>query len=114
MLKRLKTSEKLNYEKYPKGRIVIAVGGFSLSKGLTLKGLVASYYLRTSKMYDTICKWADGLDIEDYEDLCRIYMTKKAKQDFRFIAGVIRDLNTQIRDAVTKKNPNGCSFCKKT
>ena len=32
----------------------------------------------------------------DYEDLCRIYMTKKAKQDFRFIAGVIRDLNTQI------------------
>ena len=94
---RLKTSDKLNYEKYSKGRIVIAVGGFSLSRGLTLKGLVASYYLRTSKMYDTILQMGRWFGYrEDYEDLCRIYMTKKAKQDFRFIAGVIKDLNTQI------------------
>ena len=94
---RLKTSDKLNYEKHPKGRIVIAVGGYSLSRGLTLKGLVASYYLRTSKMYDTILQMGRWFGYrEDYEDLCRIYMTKKAKQDFRFIAGVIRDLNTQI------------------
>ena len=63
-INRLKTSEKLNYEKYPKGRIVIAVGGFSLSRGLTLKGLVASYYLRTSKCMTLFCKWADGLDTE--------------------------------------------------
>ena len=73
------------------------MGGYSLSRGLTLKGLVASYYLRTSKMYDTILQMGRWFGYrEDYEDLCRIYMTKKAKQDFRFIAGVIRDLNTQI------------------
>ena len=27
-------SERLNYEKYPNGRLVIAVGGYSLSRGL--------------------------------------------------------------------------------
>ena len=97
-INRLKTSEKLNYEKYPKGRIVIAVGGFSLSRGLTLEGLVASYYLRTSKMYDTILQMGRWFGYrEDYEDLCRLYMTKKSKQDFKFIAGVIKDLNTQIK-----------------
>ena len=96
-INRLKTSEKLNYEKYPSGRIVIAVGGYSLSRGLTLKGLVASYYLRTSKMYDTILQMGRWFGYrEDYEDLCRIYMTKAAKNDFRFIAGVVKDLNTQI------------------
>ena len=48
-------------------------------------------------MYDTILQMGRWFGYrEDYEDLCRIYMTKKAKQDFRFIAGVIRDLNTQI------------------
>ena len=97
-INRLKTSEKLNYEKYPGGRIVIAVGGFSLSRGLTLEGLVASYYLRTSKMYDTILQMGRWFGYrEDYEDLCRLYMTKKANQDFKFIAGVIKDLNTQIK-----------------
>src|SRR5450759_698342 len=33
---------------------VIAVGGDKLSRGLTLEGLSVSYYLRASKMYDTL------------------------------------------------------------
>ncbi len=97
-INRLKTSEKLNYEMFPNGRVVIAVGGFSLSRGLTLKGLVSSYYLRTSKMYDTILqmgRWFGYRD--DYENLCRIFMTKTAREDFKFIAGVVRNLNSQIK-----------------
>ena len=35
-------SERLNYDEYPNGRVVIAVGGYSLSRGLTLKGLISS------------------------------------------------------------------------
>ena len=77
------------------GRVVIAVGGFSY-QGLTLYGLVASYYLRTSKMYDTILQMGRWFGIEDYENLCRIYMTSKAKTDFRFIA-IVNDLNRQIK-----------------
>jgi hypothetical protein len=33
---------------------VIAVGGFALSRGLTLEGLMVSYFLRNSMMYDTL------------------------------------------------------------
>jgi len=33
---------------------VIAVGGNKLSRGLTLEGLTVSYYLRATKMYDTL------------------------------------------------------------
>ena len=97
-INRLKTSEKLNYEGFPNGRVVIAVGGFSLSRGLTLKGLVSSYYLRRSKMYDTILqmgRWFGYRD--DYEDLCRIFMTDSAREDFKFIAGVVKNLNSQIK-----------------
>ncbi len=36
------------------GRSVIAVGGDKLSRGLTLEGLSISYFLRTSRMYDTL------------------------------------------------------------
>ena len=97
-INRLKTSEKLNYEMFPNGRVAIAVGGFSLSRGLTLKGLVSSYYLRTSKMYDTILQMGRWFGYRDgYENLCRIFMTEKAREDFKFIAGVVKNLNSQIK-----------------
>ena len=46
------------------GRKIIVVGGFSLSRGLTLEGLITSYYLRYSKCMIVCSKWVDGLDIE--------------------------------------------------
>ena len=44
-----------NYEKEPNniGLRLIAVGGLSLSRGLTLEGLSTSYFYRNSSMYDT-------------------------------------------------------------
>ena len=41
----------------------IAIGGFSLSRGLTLEGLTISYFLRGSMMYDTLLQMGSGLDI---------------------------------------------------
>ena len=38
----------------PPGVRVIAVGGNSLSRGLTLEGLGVSYFLRNSRAYDTL------------------------------------------------------------
>lgn len=49
--------EKLDYSKFKnteKGRRVIAVGGLTLSRGLTLEGLCVSYFYRNSKAYDTL------------------------------------------------------------
>ncbi len=50
-----KRSQPLDYDQAGEhGVTVIAVGGFSLSRGLTLEGLVISYFLRNSIMYDTL------------------------------------------------------------
>merc|ERR1711991_1299045 len=97
-------SERLNYDEYPNGRLVIAVGGYSLSRGLTLKGLISSYYLRTSRMYDTILqmgRWFGYRD--DYENICRLYMTENAVEDFKHIAEVINHLNSQIKILETQR-----------
>lgn len=42
------------YERRATGLSVIAIGGDKLSRGLTLEGLSVSYYLRASRMYDTL------------------------------------------------------------
>ena len=36
------------------GLKVTAIGGDKLARGLTLEGLCVSYFLRTSRMYDTL------------------------------------------------------------
>ena len=47
--------ESLDYEEYKDtGLSVIAIGGDKLSRGLTLEGLSVSYFLRSSKLYDTL------------------------------------------------------------
>ena len=41
---------KLNYKDFEKNRLrIIAVGGDSLSRGLTLEGLIVSYFIKTLK-----------------------------------------------------------------
>lgn len=53
---------------------VIAVGGDKLSRGLTLEGLTVSYYLRASKMYDTLMQMGRWFGYRPrYVDLCRIF-----------------------------------------
>jgi hypothetical protein len=44
----------LDYHEHPEGINIIAIGGDKLSRGLTLKGLTVSYYVRASRMYDTL------------------------------------------------------------
>jgi len=46
--------DALEYTRNPQGIYVIAVGGDKLSRGLTLEGLSVSYFLRASKLYDTL------------------------------------------------------------
>ncbi len=65
--------EVLDYELEPKLK-AIAVGGNKLSRGLTLEGLLVSYFARKSPQYDTLlqmCRWYGYRG--GYEDLTRIY-----------------------------------------
>ena len=64
------------YDHRKEGLSVIAVGGNKLSRGLTLEGLTVSYYLRSSKMYDTLLQMGRWFGYRPgYEDLCRLYTT---------------------------------------
>ncbi len=93
------STDKLDYSKlnYPDGRSVIAVGGLSLSRGLTLEGLLVSYFLRNSIMYDTLMQMGRWFGYRDgYEDLCRIFMTPDASSWYAHIADATEELRSDF------------------
>ena len=46
--------QDIDYNDYENGISVIAVGGNRLARGITLEGLSVSYYLRTTRLYDSL------------------------------------------------------------
>ena len=79
------------------GLNVIAVGGFSLSRGLTLEGLVVSYFLRNSMMYDTLLQMGRWFGYRhEYEDLCRVWMPEEAEGWYTHIAESIEELRDEL------------------
>ena len=54
---------------------IIAIGGFKLSRGLTLEGLTISYYYRRSKMYDTLMQMARWYGYHDgFKDILKLWI----------------------------------------
>ena len=95
-----KKTEKLDYDKYEKKKKkVIVVGGFSLSRGLTLEGLITSYYLRYSKMYDSMLQMGRWFGYRiDYEDICRLYLSKDSHEDFEVISNALEELSVKFEE----------------
>lgn len=76
----------------------IAVGGYSLSRGLTLEGLTISYFLRNSKAYDTLLQMARWFGYRpNYEDLCRIWIKDEARDWYSHIARASEELRQDLR-----------------
>ncbi|MEG1008934.1 MAG: Z1 domain-containing protein [Clostridia bacterium] len=82
-----KNKGTLNYEENEKnGLRVIVIGGMSLSRGLTLEGLIVSYFLRNSKMYDTLMQMGRWFGYRNnYADLCRIWINSENKEWYTYI-----------------------------
>ena len=79
--------------KEPPGVRVIAVGGNSLSRGLTLEGLCVSYFLRNSRAYDTLLQMSRWFGYRDgYSDLCRIWLTAEAEGWYRHVTDATDEL----------------------
>lgn len=89
----------LNYGDYEAtGLCVIAVGGYALSRGLTLEGLMVSYFLRNSMMYDTLMQMGRWFGYRDgYDDLCRVWMPEEAEGWYVHIADSIEMLREELR-----------------
>jgi hypothetical protein len=80
------SADALAYTEHPDGLNVIAVGGDKLSRGLTLEGLTVSYYLRASRMYDTLMQMGRWFGYRPgYLDLCRLYTTSELEGWYRDI-----------------------------
>ena len=77
---------------------VIAVGGYSLSRGLTLEGLTVTWFLRNTKMYDTLMQMGRWFGYrQGYEDLCRIWMPRDAISWYSHIADATEELHDELR-----------------
>lgn len=81
------TQDILDYVENKNGCSVLVIGGDKLSRGLTLEGLSVSYFLRISKMYDTLMQMGRWFGYRDgYLDLCRLYTTPDLANWYRHIA----------------------------
>jgi hypothetical protein len=76
---------------------VIAIGGNQLSRGLTLEGLMTSYYLRESRQYDTLLQMGRWFGYRHgYEDLTRVHTTARIWNFFEHLALVEEELRSEI------------------
>lgn len=90
--------DALDYaEKQEKGLKVIAIGGDKLARGLTLEGLTVSYFLRASKMYDTLMQMGRWFGYRPgYLDLGRLYTTGELVEWFEHITDASEDLREEF------------------
>ncbi|WP_292364367.1 MULTISPECIES: Z1 domain-containing protein [unclassified Methanoculleus] len=87
----------LDYGEHPDGLNVIAIGGEKLSRGLTLEGLSVSYYLRASRMYDTLMQMGRWFGFRPgYIDLCRLYTSPELVRWYRHISLASEELRTEL------------------
>ena len=89
--------DALDYWDHPEGLSAIAIGGDKLSRGLTLEGLSVSYYLRASRMYDTLLQMGRWFGYRPgYVDLCRLYTTDELREFYSHITMATEELRQEF------------------
>ena len=89
--------EEIDYNRHENGLSVIAVGGSRLSRGITLEGLSVSYYLRTTKMYDSLMQMGRWFGYRPgYVDLCRLYTTEQIFEWFNHITMATEEMRNDF------------------
>jgi hypothetical protein len=93
-----KVKDALDYvEHQGTGLKVIAIGGDKLARGLTLEGLSVSYFLRASRMYDTLMQMGRWFGYRPgYLDVCRLYTTDELIEWFGHIADASEELRQEF------------------
>jgi hypothetical protein len=107
-----KSDEVLDYARYENegvGLSAIAVGGLSLSRGLTIEGLTISYMYRNTKMYDTLMQMGRWFGYRPgFEDLCRVHLSRDSINWYSHIAEAAEELTQQVkrmrRDGLSPKD----------
>jgi hypothetical protein len=85
------------YDHRKTGLSVIAIGGNKLSRGLTLEGLTISYFLRASKMYDTLMQMGRWFGYrQGYLDLCRLYTSEELVKWYQHITVATEEMRAEF------------------
>jgi hypothetical protein len=89
----------LDYEIHKNsGLNVIAIGGDKLSRGLTLEGLLVSYFTRPSKTYDTLMQMGRWFGYRNgFVDLTRLYAPEVLINWFRHISDADAELRNDFK-----------------
>lgn len=90
----------LDYFNHKKdGLRVIAVGGNSLSRGLTLEGLCVTYFHRNTRMYDTLLQMGRWFGYRpNYDDLVKVWLTEEMIDWYGQITRASAELKEEIAE----------------
>lgn len=76
----------------------IVIGGATLSRGLTIEGLISTYFLRSVGQADTLMQMGRWFGYrKGYELLQRLWITPKTKEQFKFLSELDQDLRNEIK-----------------
>ena len=85
----------------------IVVGGATLSRGLTLEGLISTFFLRSVGQADTLMQMGRWFGYrKNYELIPRVWMTEKTNKQFVFLAALDQELRDEIQHMeITGRSP---------
>ncbi len=90
-----KSVQRLTYG--DKAKIQIVIGGNTLARGLTLRGLIVSFFVRATDAYDTLLQMGRWFGYrQGYADLPRIWMTRELEEFFYELATVEQEIRNDI------------------
>lgn len=94
--------------KMKKSPVFIVMGGNTLSRGLTLEGLVCTYFARNVNQADSLMQMARWFGYRNgYELLQRIWMPELVQQKFELIEEIDERLKEEFEDFMKKgKSPS--------
>lgn len=91
------STSKLDYKSNPSLR-VIAIGGLALSRGLTLEGLLVSYFYRNTATFDVLMQMGRWFGYRPrYDDLFQIWTSQASASWYREIATASNELKSDIK-----------------
>ncbi|RFZ76004.1 endonuclease [Lacrimispora amygdalina] len=80
----------------------IIVGGATLSRGLTIEGLISTFFLRSVSQADTLMQMGRWFGYrKGYELLPRLWITSKTNDQFKFLATLDQELRDEIHEMDT-------------
>ena len=84
-----------------KGRKYIVIGGNVLARGLTIEGLMVSYFLRHASTYDALMQMGRWFGFRhNYEDLPRVWLSEEMRNNFKDLATVEQEIRNDINTMV--------------